>query len=103
SLIPAELLPIRVSGVQHLYAAEQIAFAKSVAVFSIGMPVTPPHPKAAAARTQPVRTVFVFMSAPGCNSRPSSGKAATSCDSAHGRRQRFVDCVQSLTGPWRKI
>ncbi len=78
--------------------AEQMAFEKSVAVFSIGMPLTPPHPASTAASTEPVRTLFVVvMSAPGCNSRPSRGNAANSCDSGHAPRQRFANAVQSLT------
>src|SRR4051812_22646996 len=63
SLAPAAALPINWSAVQQLYAIGQIVVAKSVAVFSMGMPVTLPQPRRATVSTDPVKNVLLVMPA----------------------------------------
>ena len=52
-------MPISCSVVQQSYALGQIAFANSVAVFSIGMPLTPPQPNSVAVSPRPVKNPLV--------------------------------------------
>src|SRR5437868_2051412 len=89
SLVPAASLRINCAAVQQLYAIGQIVVAKSVAVFSMGMPLTAPQPSRATVSADPVKNVLLVMLPLRCKSHPR-GQGWRNCwGPARVRRQRL--------------